>query len=100
VLKSLGRLPAGRKIAVLGDMLELGPTENQFHQEIGSMIPGYGWDYLVTVGPRARFIAEGARSHGLDPARVQSFNQAGETAVWLKSFLRSRTWFWLKAQGV
>jgi len=88
VLKSLGRLPAGRKIAVLGDMLELGPAENQFHQEIGSMIPGYGWDYLVTVGPRARFIAEGARSHGLDPARVQSFNQAGEAAVWLKSFLR------------
>jgi UDP-N-acetylmuramoyl-tripeptide--D-alanyl-D-alanine ligase len=64
VLKSLGRLPAGRKIAVLGDMLELGQSENQFHQEIGQRIPGYGWDYLVTVGTRARHIAEGGPEPG------------------------------------
>ncbi|HRD01675.1 MAG TPA: UDP-N-acetylmuramoyl-tripeptide--D-alanyl-D-alanine ligase [Candidatus Saccharicenans sp.] len=88
VLRSLGRLPAGRKIAVLGDMLELGSAENQFHQEIGSRIPDYGWDYLVTVGPRARFIAQGALAHGLNPSRIQSFAQADEAAVWLKSFIR------------
>ena len=88
VLKSLGRLLAGRKIAVLGDMLELGPAENQYHLEAGALLPAYGWDYLVTVGSRARLIAEGAVRHGLDSARVESFDRPEEVADWLKSFIR------------
>lgn len=87
VLKSLGRLPAGRKIAVLGDMLELGPAENQFHLEVGALLPAYGWNYLVTVGSRAKLIAEGAVHHGLDSARIESFDRPEEAADWLKSFL-------------
>jgi len=88
VLKSLGRLQAGRKIAVLGDMLELGPAENQYHLDAGALLPAYGWDYLVTVGSRARLIAEGAVRQGLDSARVESFDRPEEAADWLKSFIR------------
>lgn len=54
---------------MLGDMLELGPAENQYHLEAGALLPAYGWDYLVTVGFRARLIAEGAVRHGLDSSR-------------------------------
>ncbi|MDD8020506.1 MAG: UDP-N-acetylmuramoyl-tripeptide--D-alanyl-D-alanine ligase [Acidobacteriota bacterium] len=89
VLKSLGRLPASRKIAVLGDMLELGPAENQFHQEIGTKIQSYGWDYLVTIGPRARFIAEGAISCDFNPSKIQSFDRSNQAAFWLKPFLQA-----------
>jgi UDP-N-acetylmuramoyl-tripeptide--D-alanyl-D-alanine ligase len=43
----------GRRIAVLGDMLELGPGEQRFHEEIGDYARAKGVDLLVTVGPRA-----------------------------------------------
>jgi UDP-N-acetylmuramoyl-tripeptide--D-alanyl-D-alanine ligase len=43
----------GRRVAVLGDMLELGPGERRFHEEIGDYARDRGVDLLVTVGPRA-----------------------------------------------
>jgi UDP-N-acetylmuramoyl-tripeptide--D-alanyl-D-alanine ligase len=44
----------GRRVAVLGDMLELGPDERRFHAEIGEHARATGVDVLVTVGPLAR----------------------------------------------
>jgi UDP-N-acetylmuramoyl-tripeptide--D-alanyl-D-alanine ligase len=44
---------AGRRIAVLGDMLELGERETQLHREVGTAAGDAGVDVLVTVGPRA-----------------------------------------------
>ena len=43
----------GRRVAVLGDMLELGPAEREHHREIGAYAASAGVDLLVTVGPRA-----------------------------------------------
>ena len=43
----------GRRVAVLGDMLELGPGEREHHREIGAYAASAGVDLLVTVGPRA-----------------------------------------------
>jgi UDP-N-acetylmuramoyl-tripeptide--D-alanyl-D-alanine ligase len=45
--------PAGRRIAVLGDMLELGAAEEQLHREAGAAAEAAGVDVLVTVGRRA-----------------------------------------------
>jgi UDP-N-acetylmuramoyl-tripeptide--D-alanyl-D-alanine ligase len=57
--------PAGRRIAVLGDMLELGPTEVAEHEAIGSHAAESGVDVLVTVGPLAAAMAEpfGGEAH-------------------------------------
>ncbi|HVF78400.1 MAG TPA: UDP-N-acetylmuramoyl-tripeptide--D-alanyl-D-alanine ligase [Solirubrobacteraceae bacterium] len=46
-------VPGGRRIAVLGDMLELGPDEVRYHEEIGAYAEERGVDVLVTVGPLA-----------------------------------------------
>ena len=44
---------AGRRIAVLGDMLELGPREDEHHRDVGAYAATAGVDVLVSVGPRA-----------------------------------------------
>ncbi len=45
--------PAGRRVAVLGDMLELGPDERRRHEEIGAYAAASGVELLIAVGPRS-----------------------------------------------
>ena len=49
----------GRRIAVLGDMLELGPMSHELHLEIGTLIPDHV-DQLIAVGQEAEAYVEGA----------------------------------------
>jgi UDP-N-acetylmuramoyl-tripeptide--D-alanyl-D-alanine ligase len=52
-LDDLAASASGRRLAVLGDMLELGADEGRFHAEIGDYAAQRGVDVLVTVGPLA-----------------------------------------------
>jgi UDP-N-acetylmuramoyl-tripeptide--D-alanyl-D-alanine ligase len=58
-LDDLAASASGRRVAVLGDMLELGPDEDRFHAEIGIHARESGVDLLVAVGPRAAHFADG-----------------------------------------
>jgi UDP-N-acetylmuramoyl-tripeptide--D-alanyl-D-alanine ligase len=58
-LDDLAASASGRRVAVLGDMLELGPDEARFHAEIGAHARETGVDVLVAVGPRAAHLADG-----------------------------------------
>jgi UDP-N-acetylmuramoyl-tripeptide--D-alanyl-D-alanine ligase len=51
--------PPARRVAVLGDMLELGPDEARFHADVGAHARAAGVDVLVAVGPRAAHLADG-----------------------------------------
>lgn len=55
----------GKKIAVLGDMLELGPTSAQLHQKIGSLVAELGFDFLAATGNFAGDVARGALQGGM-----------------------------------
>lgn len=71
-LDTLNSLPARRKIVVLGDMLEIGKYTEQAHRAIGDEVAKFA-DMLLTVGPRAKFIADEAASRGIEgEARVMS----------------------------
>lgn len=59
----------GRRIAVLGDMLELGDYEERGHRLVGARAAGVV-DELVAVGARARMIADEAQAVGLPPAKI------------------------------
>jgi UDP-N-acetylmuramoyl-tripeptide--D-alanyl-D-alanine ligase len=58
LIETAERADRSRSVAVLGDMLELGPAERDFHREIGDHADALGVDVLVTVGPLAAAIAE------------------------------------------
>jgi UDP-N-acetylmuramoyl-tripeptide--D-alanyl-D-alanine ligase len=73
----------GRRVAVLGDMLELGPEELRFHAEIGEHARADGVELLVTVGPLAR---EMRGDHAVDTAAeaaelVRELVRPGDTVL-------------------
>ncbi len=78
---------AGRRIAVLGDMLELGDYEREAHREVGALCASRV-EHLLTVGHRARWIAESAREAGLPPQDITMVETNQEALDWLKTFLR------------
>jgi UDP-N-acetylmuramoyl-tripeptide--D-alanyl-D-alanine ligase len=61
-LDDLARGASGRRVAVLGDMLELGPDGPALHREIGEHAGACGVELLVAVGPLAAHIAAGFAS--------------------------------------
>lgn len=78
----------GRKIAVLGDMLELGPYERQGHEMVGLRAAQVA-RVLITLGPRARMIADAARRAGMKPASILEFEDSEPIVNWLKNNLTS-----------
>jgi len=74
--------PDRRRVAVLGDMLELGPDATDFHLEIGCRADRVGVGLLVTVGPLAAAMAPGFSRE------VHSVADAGEAAVLVPALLR------------
>ena len=58
LVQTAARTPDARRVAVLGDMLELGPTARDYHVELGEEVAQAGVELLVTVGPLAEAIGE------------------------------------------
>jgi UDP-N-acetylmuramoyl-tripeptide--D-alanyl-D-alanine ligase len=63
------RVAPGTKIAVLGDMLELGDQEEAAHRQVGERAAEVA-DWLIVRGPRSGWIAEGATRRGFSPDRI------------------------------
>lgn len=77
-----------RRIAVLGDMLELGKYTIEAHKEVGRRVKELGINALFTVGPRSKFIAQEARELGLSKEMIFEFSDSREAAPVLKDFLK------------
>jgi UDP-N-acetylmuramoyl-tripeptide--D-alanyl-D-alanine ligase len=76
-LDDLATAAHGRRVAVLGDMLELGPGERRFHEEVGAHARACGVELLVTVGPLAAHmggdhaVADAAEAAALVPTLLR-----------------------------
>lgn len=57
-------------IAILGDMLELGPQSGEAHRAVGQYIPTLGIEYIIVLGNFASSLAEGAAQGGMDKERI------------------------------
>jgi UDP-N-acetylmuramoyl-tripeptide--D-alanyl-D-alanine ligase len=77
----------GRKMAILGDMLELGKHTIEAHNNIGK-IAKENCQVLVVVGPRAKAIKEGALEAGMNKRNIYEFSHGEEASLFAKTFLR------------
>ena len=89
VLTGLSALPATRKVAVLGDMLELGEAGRELHRRAGETAARTGWDVLVAVGPLAAALADGAAAAGLPAAAIHRFPDAEAAAAAIAAIVRA-----------
>lgn len=78
-----------RTIAVLGDMLELGPNAVPMHEEVGEFVARYGIDYVVTCGVLGRSLARGAEQAGLDHTRIVQVSDAQAAVSAVKAIVKS-----------
>lgn len=92
-LDLLAELP-GRRLALLGDMLELGAAEDEGHGRVGERA-ATACDVLLCVGPRARLIAEAARAGGAKDVRL--LNSTAEAIDALRAELRPGDHLLIKA---
>ena len=76
----------GRKVAVLGDMLELGPYEIEGHEKVGIRAAEVARQ-LITLGERGRIIARAAREDGLSEKHILALDEPQQAVDFLKSFL-------------
>lgn len=71
-IKALGQLEGKRKIAMLGDMLELGDFTEEGHRQVGRLLAEEGYSVVFTFGEAANFIAKEAKLAGLEVYRCNS----------------------------
>ncbi|HXD12398.1 MAG TPA: UDP-N-acetylmuramoyl-tripeptide--D-alanyl-D-alanine ligase [Anaerolineales bacterium] len=79
----------GRKVAVLGDMLELGPYERGGHEMVGLRAAQVA-EMVVTLGPRAHIIADAARRAGMKKTAIVEFEDITPLMEWLKANLTKK----------
>ena len=86
-----------KKIAILGDILELGEYGPEIHQNIGKLIVEDHIDLLLTVGPLAKYINEEAINNGFDKKNSFHFENNQETIEYLNNLNKTNSIILIKA---
>ena len=73
-IENLSKMKANRKIAILGDMLELGEFSEKLHKAVGEEVAKNKIDILITVGTEAKNIAKEAENCGMKKDKIFEFN--------------------------
>ena len=80
----LRETPANRRIAVLGEMLELGQSAGELHERVGRYAAAHGVDLLIGIRGSARSFVEGAAAAGLPCASLHFFEDPAEAGDFLR----------------
>ncbi|MBI3333644.1 MAG: UDP-N-acetylmuramoyl-tripeptide--D-alanyl-D-alanine ligase [Candidatus Omnitrophica bacterium] len=79
---------SGRRVAVIGDMLELGDQARPLHAEGGRRVASSGIDFLIGVGPLAQVLLAAAREAGFPEEGSRAFGAAEEAGEFLVGWIR------------
>ena len=69
-IEYLSKIKSNKKIAILGDMLELGEYSEKLHRDVGKCVEENNIDILLTVGKNAKYIADEAKKIGMNEKNV------------------------------
>lgn len=86
VLENIG---SRRKIAVLGNMFEMGDFAEEGHRDVGHYLAGKKIDLLITVGQLAKWIGLGAKKNGFKEENIYPFNNKEETRQFLEKYIEN-----------
>ena len=96
-LATLAELGGRReKVAVLGDMLELGGKTQRCHFELGKKAAGYRINRLFLLGPNARHVRKGALAGGLSPSQITIGQSHEQIARLLSAQIKPGAWLLFK----
>jgi len=87
-IEYLSKLESNKKIAVLGDMLELGDYSEKLHRQVGEVIVRNGIDILSVVGTEAKYIADEAYKLGMNPQNIYIFDTNEKAISSLKQMIK------------
>ncbi len=90
----------GRKVALIGDMMELGENANEFHTEIGAYVVEKEIDVLICVGTFAKYMQEGAGTENRNAHRktqVYYFETRAQLMTQLSQILQTKDTILIKA---
>jgi UDP-N-acetylmuramoyl-tripeptide--D-alanyl-D-alanine ligase len=87
-LAAFARERAGRRIAVLGSMAELGPEAPEMHERVGAAAAAAA-DVVLVGGDHASSLAAGALGAGIAPAALVTYASNGEAIAWLRAHARA-----------
>jgi UDP-N-acetylmuramoyl-tripeptide--D-alanyl-D-alanine ligase len=77
----------GRRVAILGDMREMGPSSEHYHREIGQAAGKAGFGLLICVGQDSRWIADAAEAAGMPRESVIRFPDSASAAEHVRSLV-------------
>lgn len=92
-LKYLSGLENNRKIAVLGDMFELGDYSKELHENVGKEVVKNNIDILICSGENSKYIVEAAKDSGMDQNNIYYFDDKDK----IKDFIEER---WEKGDAI
>lgn len=98
-IEYLSKINAKRKIAVLGNMLELGEYSTNLHEKVGEEIAKNKIDILITVGNEAKNIVKKAIELGINKDSTYNFNTNEEAISLIKSILKPEDAVLIKASN-
>jgi UDP-N-acetylmuramoyl-tripeptide--D-alanyl-D-alanine ligase len=99
-LRALEEVAGGRKIAVLGDMWELGEYAEQAHQELGRAVKEHGIDLLFLLGQFAPQVARGAEGAGMNPQAIYIGTDHHEITLRLVESVKQGDWVLVKGSRI
>ena len=98
-LEYLGKINANKKIAVLGDMLELGEFSRMLHEKVGEEVAKNKIDILLTVGDMSKYIVKKAKEQGMTEDKIYNCKNNQEAIDLLNNTIEKGDAILLKASN-